>query len=62
MTEKVLRGFARVDREAMRDISSKGGRAAHAVGRAHEFTREQASAAAKKMHENRRARKAAEAK
>jgi general stress protein YciG len=48
MTEKSLRGFAAMDREKQRAIASKGGRAAHAKGTAHEFTTEEARAAGRK--------------
>ena len=40
------RGFAGMDREKQREIASMGGRAAHAGGRAHQFTSEEAKAAA----------------
>lgn len=36
------RGFASMDPERVREIASKGGRAAHASGNAHEFTSEEA--------------------
>lgn len=42
------RGFAAMDREAVRAIASKGGRAAQAAGVAHRFTSEEAIAAGKK--------------
>lgn len=42
------RGFAAMDREVVRAIASKGGRAAQKAGRAHRFTSEEASAAGKK--------------
>jgi len=48
MSEKSLRGFAAMDREKQRAIASKGGRAAHAKGTAHEFTPEEARAAGRK--------------
>jgi uncharacterized protein len=48
MPEKSLRGFAAMDREKQRAIASKGGRAAHAKGTAHEFTPEEARAAGRK--------------
>ena len=48
MPEKSLRGFAAMDREKQRAIASKGGRAAHAKGTAHEFTSEEARAAGRK--------------
>ena len=43
-----LRGFASMDREKQRAIASKGGRAAHEKGTAHEFNSDEASMAAKK--------------
>ncbi len=42
------RGFASMDREKQREIASKGGRAAHQKGVAHEFTSEEARAAGRK--------------
>jgi general stress protein YciG len=48
MAEKSLRGFAVMDREKQRAIASKGGRAAHAKGTAHEFTPEEAREAGRK--------------
>ena len=36
------RGFAGMDPERQREIASRGGRAAHEAGRAHEFTPEEA--------------------
>lgn len=48
MTEqKALRGFATWSPEKRRAAASKGGKNAHALGVAHEFTSEEASAAAK---------------
>src|SRR3954465_13976273 len=46
-----LRGFASMDKEKQRHIASKGGRAAHEKGTAHEFNSDEASMAAKKGHE-----------
>jgi len=37
-----------MDAEKRREIAGKGGRAAHAKGRAHEFTPEEAAAASRK--------------
>jgi DNA-binding response OmpR family regulator/general stress protein YciG len=45
-------GFARLDAATVREVASKGGRAAHAQGRAHEFTPETAAIAGKKGGEN----------
>jgi uncharacterized protein len=46
-----MRGFASMDKEKQREIASKGGRAAHEKGTAHEFDSQEASQAAKKGHE-----------
>lgn len=45
---KSARGFASMDPAKQREIASKGGRKAHAIGTAHTFTKEEASAAGKK--------------
>lgn len=45
---KSRRGFASMDAEKMKEIASKGGKAAHVAGTAHEFTTEEARAAGKK--------------
>jgi len=45
---KSLRGFAAMDRSKQREIASKGGKAAHAKGTAHEFTPEEAREAGRK--------------
>ena len=42
------RGFASMDKAKQRDIASKGGKAAHAKGTAHEWTREEARDAGRK--------------
>jgi general stress protein YciG len=42
------RGFASMDPDKQRDIASKGGKAAHAMGTAHEFTSAEAAAAGRK--------------
>jgi len=42
MTDKKPRGFARLSADERRKISSRGGVAAHACGRGHEWTSEQA--------------------
>jgi general stress protein YciG len=42
------RGFASMDRDRQRNIASKGGKAAHSSGKAHEFTAEQAREAGRK--------------
>ncbi len=41
-------GFASMDRERVRAIASMGGKAAHATGKAHEFTSDEAKVAGKK--------------
>jgi general stress protein YciG len=46
MTKK--RGFASMDPQKQREIASKGGRAAHEKGTAHEFTPEEAREAGRK--------------
>jgi general stress protein YciG len=47
MTTK-KRGFASMDPQRQREIASKGGRAAHQKGTAHEFTPEEAREAGRK--------------
>ena len=42
------RGFASMDPEKQRKIASKGGKAAHRKGTAHEFTSEEAREAGRK--------------
>jgi general stress protein YciG len=42
------RGFAAMDKEKQREIASKGGKAAHEKGTAHEFSSEEAAAAGRK--------------
>jgi len=42
------RGFASMDEEKQREIASKGGRAAHAKGTAHEWSSEEAASAGRK--------------
>jgi uncharacterized protein len=46
------RGFASMDEEKVREIASKGGKAAHEKGTAHEFTSEEAREAGKKGGES----------
>lgn len=51
MTDKPRRstkGFASMDRDRQREIASKGGKAAHAKGTAHEFDSEEARRAGAK--------------
>jgi uncharacterized protein len=45
---KSRRGFAGMDRAAVRALASRGGKAAHEQGTAHEFTSEEARAAGRK--------------
>lgn len=45
---KERRGFASMSAEKQREIASKGGRAAHSKGTAHEWTSEEARAAGRK--------------
>src|SRR5258705_7651422 len=47
-TSTSKRGFASMDPERKRQIASKGGRAAHEKGTAHEFTATEARAAGRK--------------
>ncbi len=42
------RGFLSMDRAKQREIASKGGKAAHAKGTAHKWTREEAREAGRK--------------
>lgn len=49
--QRRLRGFAAMSPEKKREIASLGGRAAHASGRAHTFSTEEARAAGKKRHQ-----------
>lgn len=42
------RGFGSMTAERRREIASKGGKAAHQLGRAHKFTSEEAQAAGRK--------------
>ena len=46
-----LRGFAAMSPEKKKEIASMGGRAAHACGRAHQFSSEEARAAGMKRHQ-----------
>ena len=48
MAGKSRRGFASMDRERQREIASKGGRAAHAKGTAHEWSSDEARVAGQK--------------
>ena len=57
------RGFAAMDPKRVSEIASKGGKAAHAAGTAHEFTRDEAREAGRKggyaTHAKRKAAKEA---
>ena len=57
------RGFASMDRAKQREIASKGGKAAHQKGTAHEWTSEEAREAGRKggMASHRRKQQAREA-
>src|SRR5258706_8455276 len=46
------RGFASMDEDKQREIASKGGKAAHEKGTAHEFTSEEAREAGRKGGES----------
>lgn len=46
------RGFASMDPEKQREIASKGGKAAHEKGTAHEFDSEEAREAGRQSHKN----------
>src|SRR5687768_15282352 len=48
MADTSRRGFASMDPEKKREIASRGGRAAHQKGTAHEFTADEARNAGKK--------------
>ena len=54
------RGFASMDRTRLKELSGDGGRKAHAMGRAHKWTREEARAAGLRSVAQRRARKTVE--
>src|SRR5687767_10889331 len=48
MANTSRRGFASMDASKQREIASKGGKAAHAKGTAHEFTSDEARVAGRK--------------
>jgi len=54
------RGFSSMDKEKQREIASKGGKAAHQKGTAHEFTSDEARVAGRKGGAASRARRASE--
>ena len=53
MANTSKRGFASMDGDKQRQIASKGGKAAHAKGTAHEWTSDEARAAGRKGGESR---------
>lgn len=53
------RGFASMETTRLKELSGQGGRKAHALGRAHKWTREEARAAGLRSVAQRRMRKAA---
>jgi len=54
------RGFASMDATRLKELSGNGGRKAHAMGRAHKWTREEARQAGLRSVANRRQRKQAD--
>ena len=52
---KSKRGFASMDEDKQREIASKGGKAAHEKGTAHEFNSEEGQAAGRKGGQARQA-------
>jgi len=48
MSDQSKRGFASMDKNKQREIASKGGKAAHAKGKAHEWNSEEAAEAGAK--------------
>jgi len=60
---KAQRGFASMKPEKQKEIASKGGKAAHDRGRAHEWTRKEAADAGRKggLARQRQLREAAQA-
>jgi general stress protein YciG len=52
MTASTGRGFAAMSRDRQREIASKGGRAAHEKGTAHEFTADEARNAGRRGGES----------
>ncbi len=53
------RGFASMDKQTLLAICVAGGKKAHALGKAHQWTKDEASAAGKKGVATREARKRA---
>jgi general stress protein YciG len=58
MASKSRKGFASMDPEKQRRIARLGGLATHRLGKAHNFTSEEAREAAKKGHASARRRRA----
>lgn len=52
---KMIKGFRTMDPEKQRAIASLGGKTAHAMGKAHKWTKEEARAAGIKSHATKRA-------
>jgi general stress protein YciG len=48
VVDKSKRGFASMDRDRQREIASRGGKAAHAKGTAHQWDRKEAQIAGRK--------------
>ncbi len=61
MSNTHKRGFASMDKQTLLAICVAGGKKAHAIGKAHQWTKEEASAAGKKGVLTREARKRAKA-
>lgn len=57
MADTSKRGFASMDQRKQREIASKGGKAAHRSGNAHEFTADEAREAGRKGGESRSMKK-----
>ena len=57
MVAKEDRGFASMDRSKQKEIASKGGKAAHQKGTAHEWTSEEAREAGRRGGKASRARR-----
>jgi hypothetical protein len=56
MANTSRRGFASMDERKQREIASKGGKAAHQSGHAHEFTPDEAREAGRKGGQSRGSR------
>ena len=52
--QKTRRGFASMSPERKREVASKGGKAAHALGKAHRWTHKEAQDAGRKSGEMKR--------